>query len=87
VEHRSSEEEYPYVKAIPEYYAVRTTQYSYVEYPTTNEKELYDLTADPQELTSIHRSASQEHLSTLKRRLDALKSCAGAGCKAAEDGG
>jgi N-acetylglucosamine-6-sulfatase len=87
VEHMSSEEEYPYVKAIPEYYSVRTTQYSYVEYPTTNEKELYDLTADPQELTSIHRSASQELLSTLKTRLDALKSCAGAGCKAAEDGG
>ena len=65
---------------------VRTTQYSYVEYET-GEKELYDLTVDPQELTSIHKSASQELLSTLKTRLDALKSCAGAGCKVAEDGG
>ena len=87
VEHRSSREEYSYVKAIPEYYAVRTTQYSYVEYPTTGEKELYDLTADPQELTSIHRSASPALLSSLKTRLDALKSCVGAGCKAAENGG
>jgi hypothetical protein len=51
------------------------------------EKELYDLTVDPQELTSIHASASRALLSNLKTRLDALKSCAGAGCKTAEGGG
>ncbi len=65
---------------------VRTTQYSYVEYET-GEKELYDLTVDPQELTSIHKSASPALLSNLKNRLDAPKSCTGAGCKVAEDGG
>ena len=46
VEHRSSPEEYAYVKAIPEYYSLRTARYSYVEY-TTGEKELYDPSADP----------------------------------------
>ncbi len=86
VEHRRTPEEFAYVRAIPNYDAVRTTQYSYVEYET-GEKELYDLTVDPQELTSIHKSAAQGLLSNLKTRLDALKSCAGAGCKVAEDGG
>jgi hypothetical protein len=41
----------------------------------------------PQELTGIHASASPKLLSDLKTRLDALNSCKGAGCKAAEDGG
>ena len=66
--------------------AVRTARYNYVEYGT-GEKELYDLTVDPQELTNFHTSASPALLSNLKTRLDALKSCAGAGCKVAEDGG
>jgi N-acetylglucosamine-6-sulfatase len=86
VEHRRTPEEFAYVRAIPNYDAVRTTQYSYVEYET-GEKELYDLTVDPQELTNIHASASPALRSSLKTRLDALKSCAGAGCKVAEDGG
>jgi N-acetylglucosamine-6-sulfatase len=85
IEHRSAPEEYDYVRAIPEYYAVRTSQYVYVEYPTTGEKELYDLKADPYELTNIHASASLTLLSNLKTRLDALKSCAGAECERAED--
>jgi N-acetylglucosamine-6-sulfatase len=86
VEHRRTPEEFAYVRAIPNYDAVRTTQYSYVEYET-GEKELYDLTVDPQELTNIHKSASPALLSNLKNRLDTLKSCTGAGCKVAEDGG
>jgi hypothetical protein len=36
---------------LPNYDAVRTSQYHYVEYET-GEKELYDLTADPTELTN-----------------------------------
>jgi N-acetylglucosamine-6-sulfatase len=90
VEHRRSPEEYAYVKAIPEYYAVRTDRYSYVEYPTTGEKELYDLNADPTELTSLHASAShQAVISELKARMAQLKQCKGTGatqpsCEAAE---
>jgi hypothetical protein len=67
-------------------------QYSYVEYPTTNEKELYDLNADPTELTNIYPSASQALRFELQARLDALKICSRAdasatSCKVAEDGG
>jgi N-acetylglucosamine-6-sulfatase len=85
VEHRKSPEEYAYVRAIPNYDAVRTTQYSYVEYET-GEKELYDLNVDSTELTNIYPSVSQELRSNLQARLDALKSCAGAECKRAEGG-
>ena len=81
IEHRSSPVEYGYVKAIPEYYAVRTAQYSYVEYPITSthptkETEFYDLNADPTELTSLHASPShQDVISNLKARLDQSKQC------------
>lgn len=86
IEHRSSAEEHPSVREIPNYDAVRTSRYLYVEY-ATGEKELYDLEADPFELTNIYASASPTLLSDLKARLDALESCAGAECKRAEDGG
>jgi arylsulfatase A-like enzyme len=74
VEHRRSPEEFGYVAAIPNYDAVRTAQYNYVEYET-GEKELYDLSADPTELTNIYPSASPTLRSNLKARLDALKQC------------
>jgi N-acetylglucosamine-6-sulfatase len=88
VEHRSSPEEFGYVTAIPNYDAVRTAQYNYVEYET-GEKELYDLSADPTELTNIYPGASPTLRSNLKARLDALKQCKGTGatqpsCEAAE---
>jgi len=86
VEHRRSAEEYGYVSAIPNYEAIRTSQYNYVEYET-GERELYDLNADPTELTSIHASASPTLIANLKARLDALKTCAGTGCRTAENGG
>jgi arylsulfatase A-like enzyme len=91
VEHRKSPEEYAYVRAIPNYDAVRTPQYSYVEY-ATGERELYDLNADPTELTNIYNSASPTLISNLQGRLNALKSCAGwdassTSCKTAENGG
>ncbi len=86
IEHRRAPEEQEDVRAIPNYYAVRTSRYLYVEYPTTGEKELYDLDADPYELKNVYPSASPTLLSALKRRLNALKSCAGAECKMVEDG-
>jgi hypothetical protein len=77
------------VRRIPEYYAVRTSQYLYVEYPTTGEKEFYDLNPDPYQLTSRHASADPALLSDLKTRLEELKKCTGTGpiqpsCEAAE---
>jgi N-acetylglucosamine-6-sulfatase len=91
IEHRRPAEEYAYVRAIPNYFAVRTAQHLYVEYPGTGEKELYDLSVDPYQLTNTYKSASPTLISGLKAKLDALKSCAGAdasatSCKTAEGG-
>ena len=91
VEHKRSAQEYGYVSAIPDYEAVRTSQYHYVEYET-GEKELYDLIADPTELNNIHASAPPTLLASLKARLDALKVCERAdasarSCRVAENGG
>jgi len=86
VEHRRSQEKQEDVRIIPNYDAVRTSRYNYVEYPTTGEKELYDLKTDPYELANIYESAPPTLLSDLKTKLGALKSCAGAECKKAEDG-
>jgi arylsulfatase A-like enzyme len=66
------------------YEAVRTGTYKYVEY-ADGERELYDLEADPYELDNIYGSADSSLLGDLKAKLDALRSCAGAGCREAED--
>jgi N-acetylglucosamine-6-sulfatase len=71
---------------IPDYDAVRTSRYLYVEYSTTGEKELYDLRADPYALTNLYASASPTLLSDLQSTLDELESCAGETCKTAENG-
>jgi len=90
VEHRRTPEEFAYVRAIPNYSAVRTARHNYVEYGT-GEKELYDLDADPTELTNIFNRASQALRSELEARLEALKICTRAdtsatSCKRAEGG-
>jgi arylsulfatase A-like enzyme len=97
IEHRSAPEEYDYVRAIPEYYAVRTSQSIYVEYPTTGEHEFYDLnpaspTYDPYQLTNTYNAVvnnDPQLISDLQAKLDALKQCTGTGptppsCEAAE---
>ncbi len=62
------------------YQAVRTPQYVYVEH-TTNEKELYDLTKDPYELSSEHdNSAYAAVKNTLKQILSTLRTCSGVSC-------
>ena len=90
VEHRRTPEEFAYVRAIPNYDAVRTSRYNYVEYQT-GEKELYNLDADPTELTNNYRRAPQKLRSELKERLEELKICTGAdasatSCRRAEGG-
>jgi arylsulfatase A-like enzyme len=69
---------------VPPYRAVRTQRYLYVEYKT-GERELYDLRKDPYELHSLHDSADKDLISKLEARLDALRDCAGKGCRTAED--
>ena len=78
VEHRRSPEEYTYVKAIPNYDALRTSRYSYTEY-ATGERELYRLGIDPYELNNVYKNASSSLISRLHTRLNALKRCAGNG--------
>jgi len=58
---------------IPEFYAVRTADWKYVEY-STGEKELYDLKNDPDELENVaDKSEYTETQKQLKIRLDELK--------------
>lgn len=64
---------------------LRTLRYKYVEY-WTGVRELYDLSADPYELTNVADSASSSALlSELSSRLRALATCQGASCRAAEE--
>jgi N-acetylglucosamine-6-sulfatase len=84
VEHRRSQYEGPFARVVPNYDAVRTTNYLYVRYGT-GERELYDLGDDPYELRSRHRTASSELKSRLASRLDELRGCAAVGCRSAEN--
>ena len=68
---------------VPTNKAVRTRTHSFVEYDT-GERELYDLAADPYQLESLPRAGNEQLYSSLETRLDALRDCAGAGCRAAE---
>lgn len=69
---------------IPEYHAMRTKDYIYVEY-ATGERELYDLRRDPFELRNLAATTGQSLLAQLASRLGTLKRCGGATCRSAED--
>ncbi len=64
--------------------SVRTETHKYVEHDN-GEKELYDLANDPYELENVYETADPSLIEDLKERLDALRDCAGAGCREAED--
>ena len=64
--------------------AVRTARHLYAEYET-GERELYDLRRDPHQLDNLHGSADPGLLRRLQERLEALRGCSEAGCRAAED--
>jgi arylsulfatase A-like enzyme len=82
---KKDEASYRAVTPVPPYRAVRTRRYLYVEYEA-GERELYDLRRDPYELNSLHDSADPDLISKLDARLEALRDCAGKGCRTAEDG-
>ena len=66
---------------IPAYKAVRTMEHLYVEYPVSNERELYDLKNDPYQMDSLHRTAPGSLVKKLSSRLAALKDCRAATCR------
>lgn len=71
-------------ESTPGYNAIRTTTHLYVEY-ADGSRELYDLEADPYQLTNVygqHPDLERE----LAARLEELRSCAGDGCRTAEEG-
>lgn len=63
---------------------VRTAAHAYVEYGT-GERELYDLQADPFELSNLARTADPALLAALSERLAELKNCASSNCRLLED--
>jgi N-acetylglucosamine-6-sulfatase len=71
----------------PPYHALMTRRYTYVEYDTTGEKELYDRALDPYELESKHEDAGYaDTLAALSLRLDTLVGCKTDACRTAENG-
>jgi N-acetylglucosamine-6-sulfatase len=68
----------------PTHKSVHTQDHMFTEYVDTGEHELYDLKADPYQLDSISQADNQQLYSTLQARLDALRACSGAVCRANE---
>jgi N-acetylglucosamine-6-sulfatase len=70
-------------RGVPAYNALRTTTHTYVAY-STGEHELYDLHADPHELTNIAATADKALLASLDSWLEAFRKCHGADCRTAD---
>jgi N-acetylglucosamine-6-sulfatase len=68
---------------VPTNTGVRTETHMYVEYET-GERELYDVALDPYQLQSRPRAGNEQLYSDLQTRLNALRTCSGAVCRAAE---
>ncbi|HEX8991723.1 MAG TPA: sulfatase [Anaerolineales bacterium] len=66
-----------------DFYGVRTVQYMYVEY-SDGERELYDLKQDPYELSNLISTADSSLLAQFSAWLKALRACAAASCRTAE---
>jgi N-acetylglucosamine-6-sulfatase len=74
----------PLVKLnLPQYRALRTANYTYVEYQT-GEIELYDLHSDPAQLQNIAKSANPALLQALVEWLERLSVCKAAVCREAD---
>jgi N-acetylglucosamine-6-sulfatase len=71
---------------VPTHKSVHTQDHMFVEYAETAEQELYDLKADPYQLESKLRAGNEQLYSTLQTRLDSLRACSGAACRARASG-
>lgn len=65
---------------IPPFAGLRTSSYTYVEY-STGERELYDLTTDPDQMQNAIGSADPGLVQQLAGRLAALRACRGVACR------
>ncbi|GAA2206466.1 sulfatase [Nonomuraea monospora] len=68
---------------VPAYQALRTGQHTYVRYET-GERQLYDLNADPYQLTNLAATADPALVARLDRQLTAMAACSGANCRQAD---
>jgi N-acetylglucosamine-6-sulfatase len=69
------------VRGMPDYNALRTETHTYVEY-VSDEKELYDLVRDGQQLDNLMQRGGDPALAAqLATRLSAIKNCRGAACR------
>ncbi len=71
-------------KIPPEFFALRTRQFTYIEYVTA-ERELYDNLVDPWQVTNIVATAPTQLLSALSAQLAAVRACTGLTCTAVEN--
>ncbi|SPL91627.1 Choline-sulfatase [[Actinomadura] parvosata subsp. kistnae] len=71
---------------VPAYQALRTEQHTYVRYET-GERQLYDLTTDPYQLTNLASTADPALLARLDQRLSGMVGCSGASCRVADSQG
>lgn len=67
-----------------DYNGLRTLDLAYVEYGT-GERELYDLIADPFQLSNLATSAAPNAIAALSKRVAQLSACAAAECRELED--
>nr|WP_322681677.1 sulfatase [Nostoc sp. DedQUE03]MDZ7977172.1 sulfatase [Nostoc sp. DedQUE03]MDZ8044026.1 sulfatase [Nostoc sp. DedQUE02] len=68
----------------PTYQAIRTRNYTYVEYET-GAKELYDMKKDPYQLDNLASKADRALLQRLANRLSKLRTCKADSCQAIEE--
>ncbi|MBB2910976.1 arylsulfatase A-like enzyme [Streptosporangium becharense] len=68
---------------VPPYQGMRTERHTFVRY-ATGEYQLYDLAADPYQLRNLAARVPFPVIAEFERQLDALVSCAGAGCRSAD---
>jgi hypothetical protein len=69
------------VRGMPDYHGLRTETHTYIEY-VSDEKELYDLARDGQQLDNLMQLGGDPQLaSTLAARLATLRNCRGTACR------